>query len=221
MASKLDEEELQDSIKIYKIVGIVIAILFLIGIIYAVMSREKAPQPSIPEPTLMPSPQPTPVATPTPMPIVQENITAIGNITTIPEPQNISVTNETLNQTQNQTTVTNYSWDTLTINFPDTLQKIPSGLNSYHYIEILEADGTPITNEEDFIVSVIVDSGYGRKTEPIATFENKKWLIALLLANKGSYTLTLTVSCENKFSGHCLRLYTDDSVQKTATLEVV
>jgi len=219
--------ELKESLPIYKITGIVIGVLLLIGIIFALITefRPHKQQPIAPkvEPTI-------PTLMPTAAPNQTQNLTE--NVTT-----NISspaVPTMTINTTANITNVTaittpapeatkapvNYNWSTILINFPEKLKKIPSNLTSYHYIEILEGDGTPVTNGEQFDIKFILDDHHGRTTEIKENYESSKWLFQLLLPNPGIYTLKVIVSCEDK-KGHCKRFYPPGSAEKTLDFEVV
>ncbi len=214
------DEEFKSTLRIYKIGGIIIAALFLFGIIYAVVTREKAPeQPIIP---VVPAAQPTSVPPEPTAEIIIQNIT---NQTL----QNISNATANASAQENITVPTakpvgpavlNVSWATVNITFPATLKRESSLYTAYEYIEIMEADGTPITNGEQFDISFILDDHKGHKGELVANYEKQKWLISLMLPNKGSYTLTVKIVCKDQ-QGYCLRLYGKGSAQKSIDFDVV
>jgi hypothetical protein len=220
------KEELKESLPIYKIAGIIIGVLLLIGVIFALITEFRphtAPVVSKVVPTSIPTPVPNITA---PTQNVNENVT--------PNISNVIVANTTINAAANITNVTvittpapqstmapvNYSWGTIIINFPDKLKKIASNTTSYHYMEILEDDGTPVTNGEQFDIKFTLDDHLGRKTEIRENYENGKWLFQLLLPNPGKYTFTVIVSCEDK-KGHCKRFYPAGRTEKTLDFEVV
>ncbi len=216
-----DKAELAATIKIYKIVGIIFAILIIFGITYSIMTREKAPEP---KPTPEIKPEPIPEVTPVP-----ENVTTPEPIIT---PIPVNVTNQT-NITQNITisatpepTPTpapqtfNYTWEGISVQFPDTLKRVNSGSTTHHYITITEADGTPVTNGEQFELKFIVDQQYGVDSELVPSFEAGKWLITLRLTNPGNILIKAQISCEEQ-KGHCQRLYPAGSTERTTTTEVV
>ncbi len=218
MESKELKEELKESFKIYKIAGVVIVILLLIGILYAVFTREKAPVlQTMPTPVEPAAPVETPVENATtPAENITQNITEIPQNITRNATPSITVPE---NKTQPFKQV-NYTWESVRISFPDTLKKIPIGVTSHEYIEILEADNTPITNGEQFDLSFIIDDRFGKQTDLIATFEKGKWLISILFANTGNYTLTVTAKCEEK-KGYCQKFYTAGSAQNSTVFEIV
>lgn len=214
--------ELEASKKLYKIAGIAIVVLILIGILFVLLTKEKQPEqmaapkapetvqetiqvPEEPEVTQEPETTQAPEVTQAPEKITVQNMT------------NVSIT-ATPTVAAPAAKGLNLSWDNLQINFPDTLKKILAGKNSYHHIEIIEGDGTPATNGEQFDISVTADDPFAEKVDVIPTYEYNKWLILLLLPNKGNYTLTVTVKCER--TGHCQKFYTG-SVQKSMDFEVV
>lgn len=217
------KDELKQSLPLYKIAGIVIAGLLILGIIVALITELKAPAPKP-----VPVPEPTPVQNITAPNLTQnitENLTVnISNIT------NTTISNITQNANNMTVNITptpqptqapvNLNWSTIVINFPGKLKKIPSNATTHHYIEILEGDGTPVTNGEQFDMAFDIDDHYGRRTQVLPTFEANKWLISLLLPNTGNYTLILTLTCAEK-KGHCHRFYSTGSVQKEFEFEVV
>ncbi len=216
-----DKAELAATIKIYKIVGIIFAVLIIFGITYSIVTREKAPEPKpIPEIT----PEPTPEKTPTP-----ENVTTPEpTITSMPEINMTNQTNITQNITINATPIPtatpapqtiNYTWNGITVEFPDTMKRISVGVKSHHYITMTEPDGTLLTNGEQFELKFIQTSA-GHQTELIPSYESSKWLISLLISNKGISTITVTITCSDK-NGHCQRLYGQGSIEKTTIIEVV
>jgi len=213
------DAELEASKKLYKIAGIAIVVLILIGILFVLLTKEKQPEqmaaPKAPEAMQAP--------------VIQEpEVTQAPEITQIPEVtapvENITVQNVTNASIEATPTVApnasakKLSWDNLQINFPDTLKKVLAGKNSYHHIEIIEGDGTPATNGEQFDISVTTIDPFRKAVDVIPTYEYNKWLILLLLPNKGNYTLTVEIKCER--TGHCQKFYTG-SVQKSSDFEVV
>lgn len=225
-------EELKTTFRIYKIAGVIIVLLLLIGVLYAIVKSmtEKPTEAKPPAPSIVPTLAPVPEQNITRN--VTQNITANKSISNVTAAQNITVnatpkenkTNVTAAQLLNLTVPTpapvNYSWNAVKIAFPDTLKKIPSGKNSNQYIEVTEADGTPVANDEQFDISVALDDHHGKSTEIISTYENSKWLVTLLIANDGNYTLSLTVTCAPK-KGHCKRFYGDGNAAKSTDFEVV
>ncbi len=222
------DQEIKDAMKIYKIAGPVIIILLLIGIFYAVMQKEPAPQP-VQQPIIQPPapeqppaaqlPEPTPVGVPinttpvnvtTTQPVIAQNTT---NATSVP---NITIVPTPIPAPQ----VMNLTWDTITVTFPDTMKIIGAAIRSHQYIEILEGDGTPLTNGEQFDLSFIIEGPQGKDAEVIPSFENNKWLITILQTNRGTYTLTVDIKCAEK-TGHCRRLYPEGSIQKSTSFEIV
>jgi hypothetical protein len=218
------DQEIQDAMKIYKIAGPIIIIILLIGVLYAVFKPEApapapiAPPAPIPEATPEPLPEQTP--TPEPSPEATPETSPTPEINATPE----NITQEiTINASATPTPtpqVVNYTWEGITVNFPDSMKRITTSQKSHHYIEILESDNTPITNGEQFELDFTVEDNLGKDTELIATFEANKWLVSLLLTNKGNYTFTIKISCEEQ-KGHCQRLYPPGNTQKTTTVEVV
>ena len=207
--------------RIYKIAGPVIIIILLIGVLYAVFKPEApAPiPPPAPEPIPTPeaTPEPTPETTPTPEPTPAINITPANITANITQ----NITNASVISTPTPTPqITNYTWEGIVINFPDSMKRISTSQKSHHYIEILESDGTPVTNGEQFELDFNINDVLGRETEAIATFENNKWLVSLLITNKGNYTFTVILDCEAQ-KGHCQRLYPPGNIQKSTTIEVV
>lgn len=227
MESEKDfKDELKQAMPIYKIAGIVIGVLLMFGIIFAIVSErgDSKPKPSAQE---IPKPEPTPVNMTT-INLSQnltENVTV--NLT------NASFTNETINLT-NATNISNFTatptpqaslavnltWEGVTVTFPDSLKRITHTATTHHYVDIKEADGTPITNGEQFELMFNFKDNFGRNTELKPTFENNKWLISTLIPNPANYTLILTIECADK-QGHCLRRYPPGSVQKTMDFEVI
>jgi hypothetical protein len=222
------KEELKEVLPIYKIAGIVIGVLLLVGIIFALIT-EFRPHKTAPA---APKVEPTPVSNMT-EPNSTQNFTE--NVTTnITNATVQNITQHITNATQNVSNVTiiatptpqptlalaNYSWSTIIINFPDKLKKVPSNSTSFHYIEILEGDGTPITNGEQFNIKFTLDDHYGRTSEIKQNYENGKWLFQLRLPNPGTYTLGVTVACADK-NGHCKRFYTAGGTEKTLDVEVI
>ncbi len=220
------DQEIKDTLRIYKIAGPVIIIILLIGILYATLHKAPQPHPT-PQPAVIPTPPHIPEKAqlevkPTPIPL---NIT---RQTTLNASQNATLNISTENAA-NQTNATaptpapksiKLAWEGITITFPDSLKKIPIGGRTHYYIEILEADGTPVTNGEQFDLSFILNDHHGRDAEIKPSFENNKWLIDIIVASYGSYTLTVTITCADK-NGYCKRLYSDGSTQKSTELEVV
>ncbi len=225
------KDELKESLPIYKIAGIVIGVLILVGIIFALITEYRGPKPeakAVPQPAA----EPTPVQNITAPNLTQnftENVTV--NLT------NATFTNETINITPNATNATNvtiatptpqpalittnYTWDTITMAFPDSLKRITHTVVTHHYIDIKEADGTPLTNGEQFALLFNFKDNYGRNTELKPSFENSKWLISTLVPNPGNYTLIVTIECADK-KGHCQRLYDEaGSTTKTFDFEVI
>lgn len=225
------DEELDASLKMYKIAGVIIVLLLLIGVLYVVLKKEKPDEkPQTPVPTVAPTAEPTIAPTQNISQSIAENRTVnktadnlSTNATSTTAEQNTTrvTAAQLLNLTVPTPTQVNYSWNGIKIAFPDTLKKIPSSKNSNQYIEILESDGTPVSNEEQFDVSFTYDNHYGKKTEVTPTYEKNKWLITLLISNKGSYTLIVTVKCEDKIGGHCRRFYGAGSAQGTSDFEVI
>ncbi len=227
MTSETDQE-VKDALKIYKIAGPVIIIILLIGVLYAVLHKPAQP---MPQPVIQPPVEKTPEPA-----IIPQNITPELNLTNVTITQN--VTNQTQNVTQNITsnetqiniTVTatptptpqiiSYTWEGITINFPESMKRIQSNQKSHNYIEILEVDGTPVTNGEQFDLDFFITDSQGKDTEVVATFESNKWLISLLLTNKSNYTITVKLDCEAQ-KGHCQRLYPPGNTQNTTIVEVV
>jgi hypothetical protein len=228
-----EKQELEAAIKIYKITAIIFALLIIMGITYMIVTREKAPEPKptpTPEVTPEPTPEPTPEATPAP----ENATTPEPTITPTPTPE-ANITNQTINATPeptptanvtNQTITTptpqafSYTWDGINIEFPDTLKRVAVGQTSHHYIAITEADGTPLTNGEQFALKFILDYLYSADTELIPSFEAGKWLITLRPAGIGNVTLKVTIACEDQ-KGHCQRLYPEGSTEKTTNIEIV
>ncbi len=91
--------------------------------------------------------------------------------------------------------------------------------NSYHYINITEGDDTPVTNGEQFDITVKITNPQGIQTTTTPTYEKQQWLVRLLLANKGTYTIEVEVKCEER-KGHCFRLYPEGSAKKEHTFEL-
>jgi hypothetical protein len=221
------DQEIKDAMKIYKIAGPIIIIILLIGIFYAVLQKEPAPQP-VQQPIIQPPaseqppaalPEPTPAAVPinttpanvtTTQPVITQNTT---NATSVP---NITIVPTPIPAPQ----VANLTWETITVTFPDTMKRIGAAIRSHQYIEILEGDGTPITNGEQFDLSFIIEGPQGKDAEVIPSFESNKWLITILLTNRGIYTLTVDIKCADK-TGHCRRLYPEGSIQKSTSVEIV
>jgi len=220
------KEELNTTLRLYKVAGIVIAVLLLIGVFYAINTGFKAPKE---KPPVQEIKEPVQNITAPVQNITEQNITqnvtqnvtieqnATKNITQNATP--INVTNQTIPAPENKTVV-KYTWETVTVNFPSTLKKLPPGATTHHYIEIIEADGTPATNGEQFYVVFLLDDHYGRTSEVIAGFENNKWLVTLILPNKGPYTLITSVKCADK-NGHCKRLYPEGGIEKSTDFEVI
>jgi hypothetical protein len=223
-------EELKKSLPIYKIAGIFIGILIMFGIIFAIVSERGEPKAKPAAQEIQKTPEPTPVNI-TPVNLSQnftENVTI--NLT------NASFKNETINLTPNASNASNFTatpaptpqpslavnltWEGVTVTFPDSLKRITHTSTSHHYVDIKEADGTPITNGEQFELLFNFKDNFGRNTELKSTFENSKWLISTLIPNPGNYTLILTIECADK-QGHCLRRYPPGSVQKTMDFEVI
>lgn len=217
------KDELKQTLPLYKIAGGVILFLLILGIIVAVITERKAP-----------APQPV-VAKITPLP-EQENVTVNLTDTNLTITPATNVTNATINVTQNLTNLTpnipnltvtpppavyNYTWDGITVTFPNSMKRITHTVTTHHYIDVKEADGTPVTNGEQFVLSFNFKDNYGRNTELKPTFESSKWLISTLIPNPGNYTLIVTIKCADK-KGHCQRLYDETgSAQKTMAFEVI
>lgn len=218
------DQEINDAMKIYKIAGPIIIIILLIGILYAVLQKEPAPQP-VQQPIIQPPaqpvaqlPEPTPVTAP--INITPINVTTTQPITTL-NASNITNATITIEPTPIPAPrVANLTWDTITVAFPDTMKRISAATRSHQYIEILEGDGTPITNGEQFDLSFIIEDAQGKDAGVIPSFESNKWLITILLTNRGTYTLTVDIKCADK-TGHCRRLYPAGSIQKSTTFEIV
>jgi len=214
------KEELNTTLRLYKVAGIVIAVLLLIGVFYAINTGFKAPKE---KPPVQEVKEPVQNITAPVQKITEQNITQNAtieqNVTqNITQPP-INVTNQTIPVPENKTVV-KYTWETMTVNFPSTLKKIPSNATTYHYIEILESDGTPATNGEQFKFAFELDDHYGRRTQLLANFEKSKWLVSTLLPNPGNYTFIVTVACEAK-TGHCKRLYPEGGIEKSIDFEVI
>ena len=226
------DKDIKDAMRIYKIAGPVIIIILLIGVLYAIF-RPQPVMPSIPQPTpeqkimVEATPEPTQTSTPTPetniTPTAQPNITQPANITqtnvtqtATPAPQNF-----TMNVSATATPqIIKYTWEGITANFSDTLKRITTTEKTHHYIEILEIDGTPITNGEQFELRFTFEDSQGRETELVATFESNKWLVSIMPTNKGNGTVIVDIDCEAQ-KGHCQRLYPPGSAKRTTTVEVV
>ncbi len=217
------KDELKATLPLYKIAGGIILFLLILGIIVALVTEKKAPAPQ-------------PIAAKITPPPVQENITVNltdTNLTIMPV---TNVTNATINVAQNLTNVTsdmpnltvtpppavyNYTWEAITITFPNTLKRITHTVTTHHYIDIKEADGTPVTNGEQFALLINFKDNFGRNTELKPSFENSKWLISTLIPNPGNYTLIVTLKCAEK-KGHCQRLYDETgSTAKSFDFEVI
>jgi len=235
-----------DVTTLYKIAGAAIFAIIIIGLIYAVVTSEKKePAPmeeittlddaepvleEIEEPLVEPSVNETSVNASINQTINETNLTVSADNATI-NVTNATASNETsanktapANTTQHQTspkqTVPDYSWDAITIEMPTTLTTVDRNKNSYHYFTIKEGDGTVVANDEQFKVDVTLFDPGGRPVSAVPTYENKQWLIRLLLTNPGTYQLTLTVSCADK-QGHCRRLYGEGSTDASTTFQVV
>lgn len=214
------KDELKQAMPIYKIAGIVIGVLLMFGVIFAIVSERGEPKPK-PVAQEIPKPEPTPILN------ITQNVTE--NVT-------LNISNATINITQNLTNVSNVTiipvpipqpslavnltWEGVTVTFPDSLKRITHTAISHHYVDVKEADGTPMTNGEQFKLLFNFKDNYGRNTELMPTFENSKWLISTLIPNPGNYTLILNIECADK-QGHCLRRYPPGSVQKTMDFEVI
>lgn len=219
------KDELKESLPIYKIAGIVIGVLILVGIIFALITEYKgSPKPEV-KAIPQPAAEPTPIQNIT-VPIAAQNITE--NVTVSNATANLTAQNATQNvtiaatPTPRPTLITfNYTWDAITMNFPNSLKRISHTVTTHHYIEILEADGTPITNGEQFALLFNFKDNYGRTTELKPSYESSKWLISTLIPNPGNYTLIVTVECADK-QGHCQRLYDEaGSTAKSFDFEVI
>jgi hypothetical protein len=194
------DQEIKDALKIYKIAGPIIIIILLIGVMYAVF--KPAPEP-------IPQPMPIPAATPEPTP------------ETTPEPANITPTNITTNMTQNitQPNITTNVTQNITLNVSATATPTPTPqVINYAWEGIVV--NFPVTNGEQFELDFFITDSQGKDTEVVATFESNKWLISLLITNKGNYTFTVALDCEAQ-KGHCQRLYPQGSTQKSTIVEVV
>lgn len=173
------------------------------------------------------------------VPVIDENLTA-QNVTeqvneTIETAQNVIQT-ETINQsnqtnqsmtlevtntaqnTTNTSQVISYNFDQLTIKFPNTLNLIQAGKSTYHYVNITEADGTPVLNSEGFDVEVLAKIGNGQPSEIPPQSEKGQWLIGLYLTPAGTHYLTVTVKCKNGVN-YCSRAYSGTS--KTAQQQFI
>ncbi|MEM3154300.1 MAG: hypothetical protein QW165_01900 [Candidatus Woesearchaeota archaeon] len=212
-------EELKKSIPLYKIAATVITALLLFGIIFAIFTeRGEKPAPAPTQPTAAPTLEPT-VANTT------QNIT--DNITIAPMPETNITPNITANETPNITpmptatpALVNISWETVTVTFPNTLKRIPIGTTSHHYIDIRENDSTPITNGEQFKINIMIQDPQGRKSELKPNFESGKWLVTIITANTGNFTLFVNIACAEK-KGYCHRFYDENKeVEFTTTFEI-
>ncbi len=232
------KEEINTALKLYKVAAIVIVLLLFIGVFYAIMTREK-PQPAKTAPpapaaeqknvsehiagniTQNASVNVTQNISVNITPNMTKNITQ--NITqNVSKPQNatLNVTAQNTTTPVNKTPTVNLSWDKLAINFPEQLKKLSSSKANNIYIQILEADGTPVTNEEQFGLTFTVDDHRGIRTDAAPVFENSKWLITLRLASPGNYTLTASITCEGN-TGHCRRFYGTGGLEESADFEVI
>jgi cytoskeletal protein RodZ len=222
------KDELKQSLPIYKIAGIFIGILIMFGVIFAIVSEKGEPKlkPAVQE--ITPTAEPTPVNM-TPINLSQNltenitiNLTNATNITINITPNATNVTNitQTTAPTPQPALAVNLTWERITVDFPSSLKRITHTSTSHHYVDIKEADGTPITNGEQFELLFNFKDNFGRNTELKSTFENSKWLISTLIPNPGNYTLILTIECADK-QGHCQRRYPPGIVQKTMDFEVI
>jgi hypothetical protein len=221
------KEELKESLPIYKIAGIIIGVLLLIGVIFALITEfrpRETPIVSKVVPTSIPTQVPdiapptqniTETATPTISTVIVPKINATSNTTKI-----TNTTVVTIPTLQPTLAPEKNSWSSITVNFPDKLKKITSNITSYHYIAILEGDRTPVTNGEQFEVAFFLDDHRGLISELKENYEGSRWLIQLLLPNPGTYTLKINVACADK-NGYCKRFYPAGSVEKTFDFEVV
>lgn len=220
------QQEITDVMKIYKIVGIIAVILLIIGIIYAF--TRSAEEPKIPEKIEQEIIENITIEQNATIEDIKiENITIEQNITTEQNTTNVTVEQNTTTEqnatipTENKTTsgVIKYTWETVKIEFPDTLKRLSAGATTHHYITITEADGTPITNGEQFNLQFWLDQAYGSDSEVVSSFEGGKWLITLRLSNKGTYGIIVKITCEDQ--GYCYRFYPKGNIEKTQIFEVV
>lgn len=202
------------------------------------------PQPMVPEPKMPKSPlESVPVQNESVVVSQNETTTSlvdenVSNAAPLPEVQlnqtgesesenqtfnqtNQTVTLEVTNTAQNKTNtsqVVKYTFDQLSVIFPDTLNYIQNGKSSYHYINITEKDGTPILNSEGFDVDVIVKIGNGQPASIIPQYEKGGWLISLQLTPAGTHQMTVNVGCK-KGVNYCSRIYS--GTPKTAQQQFV
>ena|GEM_PF-4929354 len=224
MAKRKRAEEPQEvsGQEITKYMFIAIAAIIAVGLLIAgglelyftIAKREVAPTQTIPEPIEIVETQPI-----EPVQEVLVNETIVNE--TIPEPITQNITkNETMNQTNqtmtlevtntanttNTSQVVSYNFDQITITFPDTLNHIQVGKSTYHYINITEADGTPVLNSEGFDVEVIAKIGNGQPSEVPTQSEKGQWLIGFYLTPAGTHQITVNVGCRSGVN-YCSRIY--------------
>jgi len=226
------KEEINTALKLYKVAAIVIVLLLFIGVFYAIMTRPQPAKTAPPAPAAEQKNVSEPVQNITQnisvnitqnvsvniTPNITQNVTQ--NITQNAQNVTLNVTAQNMTTPVNKTPTVNLSWDKLAINFPEQLKKLSSSKANNIYIQILEADGTPVTNEEQFGLTFTVDDHRGIRTDAAPVFENSKWLITLRLASPGNYTLTASITCEGN-TGHCRRFYGTGGLEKSADFEVI
>lgn len=221
---------------IYKYVGIAVAILLIIGILYASMTGEEPETPApMEEITSMDDEPAEPVAEPEPENVTEkpaenitaepetsttpENMTEPENATT-PEPTNETQANQTAPASQTETGAREYKWEDITIAFPDNLTTVPRAKNSYHYFNITEADGSPVANDEQFKITFTITSPQGQPSTVLTNYEKEQWLIRLTPSSAGTYQLSITVTCKDQ-QGYCQRLYGEGSQEASQLFDVV
>ena len=237
MPKRSKQSEISQVVKIYKIAGLVLVSLIIIGVIASVVMHYAA-RPSV-EKKVVQDREPKAVEIVTlneTIEAVEQNLTnmTVENVTqNISIQENVTVENITNQTTINMTNGTKKSdvalsaprfplnWSSIKIQFPETLKRVGSNANNFEYINVTEADRTPVSNGEQFKLEFTLFDPAGRPSFLLANYERDAWLLKLLLTNKGKYWLKVTVTCADK-KGYCQRFYdTEGHAENSYAFEVV